>query len=96
LLLFVRNPYFAAIRDGLKTFEVRAGSRYSRLDTGDSLSINGRFAVRITRRDIHISAASLIRALRSSSYPLTHQQIDACYPGLEGPYYVFWFDAPAK
>jgi hypothetical protein len=95
MLLHVRNPYYSAIRDGLKTFEVRAGSRYARLDVGDTLSINGQFTVRVVRRETFATCDLLVCALATSAYPLTREAVDACYPGIDGPYFVFWFDPPA-
>lgn len=94
MLLFVRNPYFAAIKAGLKTFEVRAGTRYARVAVGDKLSINGRFSVIVVRREAHATIESLIEALKDSNYPLTKAQVIDCYPNGPKEYYIFWFEAP--
>jgi len=38
MLLFVKKRFADAIRDGSKTLEIRAGSRYRNLAPGDSIS----------------------------------------------------------
>ena len=93
MLLFVRNPYYRDIQQGVKRFEIRAGTRYSNLACGDELCINARFRVRITK--VHRFDCIRKTAIASEvlGYPVTLKEIDACYPQ-GGPYYVFEFTPP--
>ena len=93
MLLFVRNPYFAAIKAGEKRYELRAGSRYRNLRVGDSLSINGRFRVRIRRVEHFTRAEEASRASSAAGYYLSVPAIRACYPA-DQPMTMFHFDPP--
>ena len=93
-LLFVRNPYAAAILEGRKTFEVRAGAKYANVKAGEHLSINGRLRVEVTRVDRYDDAESLVNALRDSAFPLTRNDVSDCYPGVASGFYVFHFTPP--
>lgn len=95
MLLFVRNPYFAAIKAGEKRYELRAGSRYRNLAVGDSLSINGRFRVRIHRVDHFTSAEEASRATSAAGYYLSVAAIRACYPA-DRSMTMFHFDPPME
>ena len=50
-LLFVKKKFSDAIRNGSKTFEIRCGSKYSRIVPGDELSINGHYRLTMARED---------------------------------------------
>ena len=89
MLLFVRKLYVDQIRAGQKQFEIRAGSKYSKVKPGDPLSINGQFQVFVTQVDHH-TRESLIAAM-----PDWKEAIEACYPDNPGPYFVFHFKPPA-
>ena len=80
MLLFVRNPYYAAIKAGTKRYELRAGPRYRNVKAGDELSINGRFRVRVTRVERFDRAEEASRASRAAGYYLSVPAIRACYP----------------
>ena len=82
MLLFVRNPYFAAIKAGEKRYELRAGARYRNLRVGDQLSINGRFRVTITRIQRFETAEDASRASRQAGYFVSVAAIRACYPNV--------------
>ena len=60
MLLFVKQRFVDQIRAGTKTFELRAGSRYSKIRPGDSLSINGRFRVTVERVETYPTLDSLL------------------------------------
>jgi ASC-1-like (ASCH) protein len=89
MLLFVRKKYSDAIRAGLKTFEIRAGKRYSKVRPGDQLSINGQFRVEVRRVEAHGTLRALIDA-----FPALADDIAACYPDAPGPFFVFHFRPP--
>ncbi len=90
MLLFVRNPYYAAICSGAKRYEMRAGSRYRNLRAGDQLSINGRFRVTISRVEVFARPEEASRASSAAGYFLSVPAIRACYPD-SGPIYFFHF-----
>jgi len=91
MLLFVRNPYYAAIRDGVKRYELRSGSRYRNVRVGDSLSINGRFH-KIVRKIEHFDRAEeASRASSAAGYYLSVAAIRACYPDAQ-PLVMFHFE----
>ena len=93
MLLFVRNPYFAAIKAGEKRYELRAGARYRNLRVGDQLSINGRFRVTITRIQRFETAEDASRASRQAGYFVSVAAIRACYPNVSSMV-MFQFDPP--
>ena len=95
MLLFVRNPYFAAIKAGEKRYELRAGARYSHVKAGDWLSINGFFRVRVTRVERFDHAEEASRASSATGYYLSVAAIRACYPG-DQAMYLFYFSAPVE
>ena len=80
MLLFVRNPYYGAIKAGLKRYELRSGARYANVKPGDTLSINGRFRVLIEAVEVCLSERAALAACARSGYPLTSADIRACYP----------------
>ena len=80
MLLFVRNPYYAAIKAGTKRYVLRAGARFRNVKVGDELSINGRFRVRVTRVERFDRAEEASRASRAAGYYLSVPAIRACYP----------------
>jgi len=88
MLLFVKQRFVDQIRAGTKTCEIRCGAKYRNVKVGDSLSINGRFRLAITRVDVH-SRDTLIRAGLVSRADLTD-----CYGAAAGPFYVFHFTRP--
>ena len=80
MLLFVRNPYYQAVKDGTKRYELRAGSRYRNIRVGDALSINGHFR-KIVRKIEHFDRAEeASRASSAAGYYLSVAAIRACYP----------------
>jgi ASC-1-like (ASCH) protein len=95
MLLFVRNPYYAAIREGTKRYEMRAGHRYRNIRVGDQLSINGRFRVTVSRVEIFDRAEEASRASSAAGYYLSVAAIRACYPEGSGPIYFFHFHRAA-
>ncbi len=80
MLLFVRNPYYGAIKSGEKRFELRAGKRYSHVRPGDELSINGKFRVRVKRVERFDRPGEASRATSLAGYYLSVAAIRACYP----------------
>jgi ASC-1-like (ASCH) protein len=90
MLLFVRNPYWQAIVEGRKRFEIRAGSRYRNLRPGAWLSINGKLRVRLIGVTRLESSAAAERLSIASGYRVSVEQLHACYP-LGGPYYFLHF-----
>ena len=80
MLLFVRNPYYAAIREGSKRYELRCGARYRNLRVGDELSINGRFRKRIRKIERFSRPEEASRASSAAGYYLSVAAIRACYP----------------
>lgn len=95
MLLFVRKQYSDAIKQGLKTYEVRAGARYSKIRPGSALSINGHFRVSVTRVERHDSIENLLTSLAGMPFPLSAADMEACYPGVSSEFYVFHFTPPA-
>jgi ASC-1-like (ASCH) protein len=96
MLLFVCNPYYQAICDGTKRYEMRAGSRYRSVKAGDQLSINGRFRVTVTKVEVFDRAEEASRASSAAGYYLSVAAIRACYPDGSGPIYFFHFRHTAK
>jgi ASC-1-like (ASCH) protein len=95
VLLLVKKRFADAIRDGSKTLEIRAGSRYRNLRPGDSISINGHFRKRLTRIEQHVTSAALIAALRGRFHEAGfanerdgQQAIRDCYPREPGVFFV--------
>lgn len=88
MLLFVKQRFVDQIRAGTKTYEIRFGAKYRGVRPGDSLSINGRFRLEVTRVEVH-DRASLVAAALISETDLTD-----CYGPAEGPFYVFHFMPP--
>ena len=80
MLLFVRNPYYAAIVEGRKRFELRAGTRYRNLVVGSQVSINGRFRKTVKRIERFSRPEEASRASRKAGYYLSVAAIRACYP----------------
>jgi ASC-1-like (ASCH) protein len=80
MLLFVRNPYYQAIAEGRKRFELRAGPRYRNLVPGSHISINGRFRKTIKRVERFTRPEEASRASRKAGYFLSVAAIRACYP----------------
>jgi len=60
MLFFTQKRYQEALREGRKTIEIRAGSRYAKLEVGRLISINGLFKMRVIRIDRHESAAEFL------------------------------------
>ena len=85
MLLFVRKEYAVQIASGVKTFEIRAGSRYRNIAPGRILSINGQQRVEVTRVERH-TRESLLAAL-----PDWAAAVESCYPDNPGPYFVLHF-----
>ena len=83
MLLFVRNPYYAAICRGEKRYELRAGGRYRNVKPGDTLSINGRFRVLVEAVEVCRSLQAAIDASELAKWPVTAEAIRACYPDAE-------------
>jgi hypothetical protein len=79
MLLFVRNPYYSAIVDGSKRYELRAGPRYRNLTVGSRLSINGRFTKTVRRVERFSRPEEASRASRKAGYYLSVAAIRACY-----------------
>jgi ASC-1-like (ASCH) protein len=96
MLLFVRNPYYQAICEGTKRYEMRAGPRYRNIKAGDQLSINGRFRVTVSRVEIFERAEEASRASSAAGYYLSVAAVRACYPAPSGPIYFFHFRRSAK
>jgi|HubBroStandDraft_4_1064222.scaffolds.fasta_scaffold992165_1 hypothetical protein len=80
MLLFVRNPYYSAILDGSKRYELRAGPRYRNLCVGSTLSINGRVRKIVRRVERFSRPEEASRASRAAGYYLSVAAIRACYP----------------
>jgi ASC-1-like (ASCH) protein len=95
VLLLVKKRFADAIRDGSKTLEIRAGSRYRNLRPGDPISINGHFRKRLTRVERHDGRDSLIESLRGRFHRAGfaderdgQQAIRDCYPHDPGEFFV--------
>lgn len=95
MLLFVKKRFADAIRDGSKTLEIRAGSRYRNLAPGDSISINGHFRKRVERVERVEGRENLIASLRGRfhSAGVSDERegvraIRECYPDDSGEYFV--------
>lgn len=82
MLLFVRNPFWQAILDGRKTYELRAGARYSNIQPGATLSLNGRLRVRVEAVELCRSIRAALCSCEKSGYPLTERALAECYPGV--------------
>lgn len=95
MLLLVKKRFADAIRDGSKTLEIRAGSRYRNIRSGDHISINGHFRKRVARVEEHADRATLIESLRGRFHQArfadehdAQQAIRDCYPHEPGEFFV--------
>ena len=101
MLLFVKRPFAEAIRTGQKTLEIRAGARYARIAPGDTLSINGRFRVRVLSVERVETRVELLKALRGrheqagcATAASLRDALRDCYPDERGPYIVLSIGTP--
>jgi ASC-1-like (ASCH) protein len=88
MLLFVKQRFVDQIVAGSKTFEIRFGTRYRNIRTGDTLSLNGKVQVVVTHVDVYNREAILAARLISES------DLADCYGTVSGPFYVFHFKPP--
>jgi hypothetical protein len=88
MLLLVKQRFVDRILDGSKTFEIRFGRQYRKVKRGDYLCINGWLRLLVDRVETHSRASLLAGGLASPA------DLEDCYAGAEGPFYVFHFNQP--
>jgi hypothetical protein len=84
VLMFVRSPFWEDIVAGRKRFEIRAGPRYAKLKTGDSLNLNGKLRVRISRIEECSNASEAERASIRAGYRVSAEKIADIYTEQSG------------
>jgi len=96
MLLFVKGHFLHALRNGSKTLEIRAGSRYARIRPGHVLAVNGRqLRLRVGQverfeglGELLESLATRHRAVGFDSMAELCAALRICYPKELPPYIV--------
>jgi len=96
MMLFVRKRFADLLRSGAKTLEIRAGTRYARIEPGHVLHINGtQFRLRVsrverfgTRAQLHDALAPRYRAAGFDSLADMREALRSCYPHETPPYTI--------
>lgn len=96
MLLFVRKRFADLLHSGVKTLEIRAGSRYARIEPGHILAVNGRqFRLRVTRverfetrRELHDGLTPRYHAAGFDSLADMRSALRSCYPYETPPYTI--------
>ncbi len=96
MMIFVRKRFADLLRSGVKTLEIRAGSRYAGIRPGHVLAVNGRqFRLIVTgverfetRAQLHDTLAPRYRAAGFDSLADMREALLSCYPHETPPYTI--------